>query len=229
MAATLKGQSGENTHPRPVPVWDFPTRLFHWLLVISVLVSYTTAKMGGNAMPYHLISGYGILALLLFRVAWGFVGSRPSRFSAFVRGPATVVRYAAGLMDRRSPGYFGHNPLGGWSIIAMLLALLIQAATGLFANDDIFTEGPLAVYVSKATSDWLTRIHRLNSGVIAMLVALHVMAVIFYLLVKRENLITPMITGVKRWTGRSDPVGGNLWLAAGLALLSALAVYMLVR
>lgn len=225
----LKAKGSDNTNPRRVAVWDLPTRLFHWLLVIFVLISYSTAKLGGNAMPYHLISGYGILALLLFRVAWGFVGSRPSRFSSFVRGPATVFRHAAGLMSRRSPGYLGHNPLGGWSVMAMLLVLLIQAATGLFANDDIFTEGPMAVHVSKAASDWLTRIHRLNSDVIVMLVSLHVAAVVFYLLVKRENLITPMITGIKWWAGRSDPVGGNLLSAAGLGLLCALAVYMLVR
>ena len=127
-----------------------------------------------------------------------------------------------------SPKHLGHNPFGGWSIIATLLALLLQAGTGLFANDDIFTEGPLAHLVSKAASDWLTRIHRLNSDLIVILVIIHVVAVIFYLLVKRDNLITPMITGFKMWSGRVHSSGGHPWAAVGLALLSALAVYLLV-
>jgi len=111
----------------------------------------------------------------------------------------------------------------------MLLVLLVQSGTGLFANDDIFTEGPLAHLVSKSTSDWLTRVHRLNSDVIVILVIIHVVAVTYYLLVKRDNLIRPMITGFKMWAGRADPAGGNSWKAIGLALLCALAVYVIVR
>jgi cytochrome b len=110
----------------------------------------------------------------------------------------------------------------------MLLSLLVQSVTGLFANDDIFTEGPLAHLVSKAASDWFTRIHRLNSDFIVTLVIIHLVAVSFYLLFKRENLITPMITGFKMWSGRVHSSGGHPWAAVGLATLSALAVYLLV-
>jgi cytochrome b len=225
---TTKGKMGSAS--RRVLVWDLPTRLFHWLLVVLVIISFVTGKIGGNAMRYHEWSGFTILALLLFRLIWGVVGSRESRFVTFVRGPSTVVRYATTLLRSDSTPFCGHNPLGGWSIIAMLLVLLVQAATGLFANDDIITEGPLFDWVSKATSDWLTRVHKLNQEVIIALVCIHVLAVLFYLFHKRENLVKPMITGVKEWHGTGpQPATGRSWIAAVIAALAALAVYLLVR
>jgi len=215
---------------RRVLVWDLPTRLSHWLLVALVIISFVTGKIGGNAMRYHEWSGFTILALLLFRLIWGFVGSRESRFVTFVRGPSAVARYATTLLRGDSTSFLGHNPLGGWSIIAMLLALLAQAATGLFANDDIITEGPLFDWVSKATSDWLTRVHKLNQEVIIALVSIHVLAVLFYLFHKRENLVKPMITGVKEWHGTGPPPAtGRNWMAALIVGLAGLAVYLLVR
>ena len=230
MVNSNSNQKKSDSSPEPVVVWDLPTRLFHWLLVILIIISFVTGKMGGNAMQYHEWSGFAILALLIFRLTWGFVGSRESRFTTFVKGPAAVWRYAAKLMHRDSPRSLGHNPLGGWSILAMLLALLVQAVTGLFANDDIITEGPLFEWVSKETSDWLTRIHRINQEVITLLVAVHVLAVLYYLFFKRENLIKPMITGVKPWSGAdASPASGRNWLAAIIAGLAAAAVYLLVR
>ena len=216
--------------PKSVLVWDFPTRLFHWLLVICVIFSFVTGNIGGNAMQYHEWSGFMILTLLLFRLVWGFVGGLESRFMMFIRGPSAVVRYATTLLRSDSTHYLGHNPLGGWSIIAMLFALLAQAGTGLFANDDIVTEGPLFDWVSKATSDWLTRIHKLNQEVIIALVSIHVLAVLFYFFFKRENLVKPMITGVKQWgEAEPEPATGRSWMAAVIAGLVALAVYLLVR
>lgn len=216
---------------KPILVWDLPTRLFHWLLVALVVCSFVTAKIGGNWMLYHQRSGAAILALLGFRVMWGFVGSAPSRFGAFLAAPATVVRYALTLLRRDTPHYPGHNPLGGWSVMAMLLALFIQAATGLFANDDIATTGPLYHWVSKAASDRLTTIHRLNQNLIIVLVAVHVGAVLFHLIYKRENLIAPMITGKKQWRGdpAEDMSQQPIWRAAVAAGLAAGAVYLLVR
>jgi cytochrome b len=225
----LTNANAQRAH-RNVLVWDLPTRLFHWLLVVLVITSFVTGKIGGNAMQYHEWSGFSILALLLFRLAWGFVGNRESRFVTFVRGPSAVVRYTTTLLRSDSMRFFGHNPLGGWSIIAMLFALLVQAATGLFANDDIITEGPLFDWVSKATSDGLTRIHKLNQEVIIVLVSIHILAVLFYLLYKRENLVMPMITGVKEWNGTGlQPATGHNWIATLIAALAALAVYLLVR
>ena len=221
--------STETDRPVAIPVWDLSTRLFHWLLLVFVTVSFTTGSIGGNAMQYHEWGGFAILVLLVFRIYWGFVGSRASRFSDFVKGPAAVWHYAAALVRGKSERYLGHNPLGGWSVLALLLALLIQAATGLFANDDIVTEGPLYLWVSKPVSDWLTGVHRLNRILIMALAATHVSAVLFYLLVKHENLIKPMITGIKHWQG-GDTAGptASIWLAAVIAAVVGLLLYLLI-
>ena len=223
-------RENKNSFPGKVLVWDLPTRLFHWLLVILVIISFVTVKIGGNAMQYHEWSGFTILALLLFRLVWGFIGSRESRFVTFVHRPAKVFRYAVKVLRPDSRLYLGHNPLGGWSIIAMLSCLMLQTGTGLFANDDIVTEGPLFKWVSKATSDWLTRVHKLNKEVLIGLVAIHILAVLFYLFYKRENLVMPMVTGYKQW---NDPVPeaipGLTWKAPLVAGLAAIAVYLLVQ
>ena len=225
----LTNKNMENA-PRSMLVWDLPTRLFHWLLVVLVIISYVSGNLGGNAMRYHEWSGFAILALLLFRIFWGFFGSRESRFGTFIRGPSAVLRYATTLLRSDSTHFLGHNPLGGWSIIAMLFALIIQATTGLFANDDIISEGPLFDWVSKTTSDWLTRVHKLNQEMIIALVSIPVLAVLFYFFFKGENLVKPMITGVKGWSGTGpQPATGSSWSAAVVAGLVALAVYLLVR
>jgi cytochrome b len=215
----------------PVLVWDLPTRLFHWLLVVLVASSFATGKAGGNWMLYHEQCGEAILALLIFRVLWGFIGSTPSRFRTYLAGPATVFRYARTLLRRDSGRHLSHNPLGGWSVMAMLLALTLQAGTGLFANDDIATEGPLYKWVSKATSDRLTSLHHFNHDVIIVLIAVHVAAVLFHLIYKQENLITPMITGMKSWKGppHMEMTQAPFWRAALAAGMSGLAVYILVN
>jgi cytochrome b len=216
---------------RPVQIWDLPTRLFHWLLVALVAASFASGKVGGNAMFYHEWCGEAILGLLIFRLVWGFIGSTPSRFRTFLVGPSTVFRYALTLLRRDREPHLSHNPLGGWSVMAMLLALLIQAGTGLFANDDIATEGPLYQWVSKAASDRLTSIHHLNHDVIIILVAVHVGAVLFHLIYKKENLIKPMITGVKSWKGspKVDMTPAPVWRAALVAAVAAGVVYFLVQ
>ena len=211
-----------------IRVWDIPTRLFHWLLVALVVFSFFTGKIGGTAMQYHVWSGFAILVLVVFRLAWGFVGGRQSRFATFVKGPAAVIRYASSLLSRDSMRHIGHNPLGGWSIIAMLTSLLIQAGTGLFANDDILTEGPLYGLVSKKTSDWLTGVHHLNQKVLLVLVAIHIGAVLFYLIAKRENLIKPMITGIKEWHQHQDSSWGTPTLALIIAAVVAVAAYVII-
>ena len=226
---TTKKTSG--TQDRSVRVWDLPTRLFHWALVILVVTSFATGVIGGNAMQYHLWSGYTILTLVVFRIIWGIVGSRTARFAVFVSSPRAVLQYAKTLLDRDHPRYLGHNPMGGWSIVAMLTALLVQVSTGLFASDDISTQGPLYGWVSNDVSRWLTQIHLFNLSVIVVLVGLHLAAILFYLVVKHENLIKPMVTGNKRWLA---PVGQQttfapLWKACVALLVSILAVYLLIR
>lgn len=179
-------------------------------------------------MKYHEWSGFAILVLAVFRLAWGFIGGQQSRFKTFIKGPAAVIRYASSLLRKDSKRHLGHNPLGGWSIIAMLTSLLIQVGTGLFANDDILTEGPLYALVSKQTSDWLTGVHHLNQRVLLVLILIHIGALIFYLIAKRENLIKPMITGNKIWQHNLDSTWGNPALALLLAAVVAAVAYVII-
>lgn len=205
----------------PVRIWDLPTRLFHWSLVLLVVFSVATAKVGGNWMDWHMRSGYAVLALLVFRLLWGFAGSRYALFAQFVRAPRAVLAY---LRAPRGVGerHAGHNPLGGWSVLALLAALLVQAATGLFANDEIATEGPLSKLVSGATASLMTKIHLLNQNAIYALVALHLAAIAYYFFAKRENLVVPMVTGDKRGIA-AEPAQDDALVRARAALLAAVA------
>ena len=183
----------------PVRVWDLPTRIFHWALALSITGSVITAKVGGNALTWHFWLGYAAFALLLFRLAWGLVGGRWSRFSSFLRSPATVLRYLRGQTRDDEQLDVGHNPLGALSVMGLLLVLLVQVATGLVADDEIATTGPLVSLVSGATSSSATTWHKTyGQWLILSLVALHVLAIAFYLIKKGNNLIAPMWHGDKR-------------------------------
>lgn len=216
---------------RAVPVWDAAVRLFHWTLVALVVTAVVTAQLGGNAMVWHMRSGFAILALVLFRILWGFAGSRHARFASFVRGPGEVIAYLRAFAGGAHPTFAGHNPLGGWSVVALLVVLLAQATTGLFSNDDIATDGPLVKLVSKALSDTITGLHHRNAWLIGGLVALHLGAVFYHLLVLRDNLIRPMVSGVKRLPA-TFPAGGDVPVpmarAAVLFALCALVVWWVV-
>jgi cytochrome b len=198
-----------------------PTRLFHWSLAAFVLFSYVTGQLGGSWMPWHMRSGYTILALLLFRIAWGVAGPASSRFTNFVRGPRVALEHARALVARVFVPSSGHTPLGGWMVVAMLAALALQAATGLFSNDESGHEGPLAAKVSDAMVDRLSTVHGYNQWVIVALVATHVAAVAFYQWGLRADVLRPMLVG--------DGAGGAL-LARATAFLAAAAgiVYLLV-
>ena len=228
----MSDETGSQPQLRTVRVWDIPVRVFHWLLVVLVVVSFTTAQIGGNAMRIHEFSGFTILTLVLFRVLWGIFGSSYARFRDFVRHPRLAIEYASSLRRGPPPFYAGHNPLGGWMILALLLCLLVQTGTGLFANDDVMTEGPLFDWVSKRTSDILSRIHEINFYVLLVLIALHIAAALYYLWGKRENLILPLLTGRKQ-LGETQAIpeshGGPLWLALLLLAACAVGVYLLVR
>lgn len=174
-----------------VRVWDLPTRLFHWALALLAVCSVVTVKLGGLWMDWHMRSGYAILALVLFRILWGFAGSRYARFSDFLRPPSAVLGYLRGTVAHGA----GHSPLGALSVVALLGLFLAQASTGLFANDGSFTEGPLAKFVSNAASERLSTIHRYGEWVLYSLVALHVGAIAYYTAFRRVPLVVPMITG----------------------------------
>lgn len=215
--------------PNKILVWDLPTRLFHWALVILIGVSWASAEIGGNAMQYHLWSGFAVLTLVLFRVLWGVIGSDTARFSQFMCGPAAVRGYARSLFDRNAKSGVGHNPLGGWMVAAMLLALLVQASTGLFANDDIATEGPLYKFISKDLSDLLSEVHEAAFNVIIALAVIHIAAILFYRVYKHDNLVRPMLTGAKDLPeGAAQPRMTSAWLALPAITVAAFAVYWLV-
>ncbi|MGD9603696.1 MAG: cytochrome b/b6 domain-containing protein [Gammaproteobacteria bacterium] len=208
-----------NQVPR-VLVWDIPVRVFHWLLVFLVAVSWWTGETGGTALRYHFWSGYAILALVLFRLGWGVIGSEPARFASFLRGPRAVLANLRALPRRTPDESLGHNPAGGWMIAALLATLLVQIGSGLCANDDLFNEGPWYDLVSRSVSDTLTGLHHLNFGVLLTLVALHVLAIVFHWRVKGENLVAPMFTGYKR-RAAPPPRQTSAWYALVLLALAA--------
>ncbi len=180
---------------KKIIVWDLPLRMFHWLLVISVVVSIISGLIGGMAMTFHFLSGYCILALLVFRWIWGFIGGHHARFVNFVAGPRRVVHHLQGGDEREA---LGHNPLGSWSVMALLLVLSMQVVSGLFANDEIFNEGPLASYISDHQGTILTYYHTsIGLPIIYGLIGLHITAILYYLIEKNKNLVMPMLHGVK--------------------------------
>ena len=207
-----------------VRVWDAPTRLFHWLLVLLIALQYATGEFHLLDMRWHFWFGYATLALVLFRILWGFFGSQTSRFAAFLRGPRAVLAYAKSQLSTIPQVSVGHNPLGGWSVLALLVCVLAQIITGLFASDEIDTDGPLVAFVSTRTVKLMTRLHDWNQNLLLALIALHVLAVLAYLVLKQQNLIAPMITGSKR-APQSDAMRfASGWRALGLFLLCAAAV-----
>ncbi len=176
-------------------VWDLPIRLFHWSLVASITFAYVSGQIGGNLIDWHGRAGFLIVGLIVFRIVWGLIGSPTARFASFVRGPGAIRAYLRG--EWRG---IGHNPIGALSVLGLLALVAAQAATGLFTNDDIAYQGPLADLVGKDQSDRFHSLHAwLQNGLLA-LVVLHVGAIVFYLRVKKENLVKPMITGWKEVT-----------------------------
>ena len=198
--------------------WDLPVRAFHWLLVLLVVFSFVTGKAGGPWLDWHFKSGYAILALLVFRIAWGFAGPPPARFTSFLRGPKAALEYARAVARGAAPHSSSHNPLGGWMVVAMIAILLLQAVTGLFNNDESAHEGPLVAMVPNRVVDRMHDIHELNEWVIVGAVALHLVAVATYHFVLRRNLTRPMLVGPLRFP----------FLAIVLLALAAAAVYGVV-
>jgi cytochrome b len=179
------------------PVWDAFVRVFHWSLVLLFAVSLVSGKVGGAWIEWHMKSGYAILGLVSFRLMWGFVGGEYARYMSFLTGPIRVLKFAKGLLGKTHEHVIGHNPVGGWMVLVLLLLLAMQGVLGLFSNDEIATTGPLARYVSDATSITLMGRHRLIGDALLILVGIHIAAVLFHLLVKKENLIRAMFTGNK--------------------------------
>lgn len=180
------------TRPGTTLVWDVPVRVVHWALAACVVGSWLTHHGGVQWFDWHRRLGCATLVLVVFRIAWGFVGTRHARFSNFVRGPRSILRY---LRGGACADVAGHNPLGSLSVLALLALLLVQAATGLFANDEIASAGPFYAWVTHDQSNRIASLHRLNSKWLLALVALHLAAIAWYSLVRRKPLVGAMLTG----------------------------------
>ena len=181
------------TRPDTRLVWDLPLRVTHWALALAVAGSFATHYAGIEWFAWHRRCGYAVLVLTVFRVLWGIVGTRHARFANFVRSPIAVLQYVRGRAARP----VGHNPLGALSVLALLALLLLQAGSGLLANDEIMSMGPFYGWIAPELSNRITSLHRNSSDVLLVLVALHVAAIAWYALVRGERLVLPMVTGRK--------------------------------
>ena len=179
-----------------VRLWDFPTRLFHWVLVVLCLAMMVTGEL--DFLRLHMLIGPAILVLILFRIVWGFVGSTTSRFTYFVKGPKQIQAYIQAVRSGQHWPGLGHNPLGALSVLALLGLPVVMVATGLFSSDDILTDAPLVPLVSSAAVKLLSGLHGLTSGVVMLVVGVHLAAILFYRFVKHDDLIWPMIVGTKQ-------------------------------
>jgi cytochrome b len=196
----------------PTLIWDLPTRLFHWLLAALVAVSWWTAEQG--MLDWHKLSGFAIAGLLVFRLWWGVAGSSTARFGGFLKGPAGIMAYLKG----GAAGAPGHNPLGGWSVVAMLAVLVAQVTLGLFAINDDFEGGPLTKYVDYETGLVIAEWHETLFNVLLGLIVLHLLAIGYYA-ARRKNLVGPMITGKGAVAEGAAVTLAPLWrLLVGLAL-----------
>lgn len=210
-----------------VPVWDWPVRAVHWAIALLVAAQITTGLIGNEALVWHMRCGETLLALVLFRVIWGFVGSGNARFSSFVRGPGAVVTYIRSIFRPPHEAHATHNPIGGWMVIALLMAMLVQAGTGLFTQDDIGNEGPLVKLVSGDLSESLGWFHRRAWWLVASLASLHILAVIGYFAVLGDDLISPMVTGRKRLPARiANAASAAASTTRAVVLLAAIAATM---
>jgi cytochrome b len=210
----------------PMPIWDLPVRLFHWILVL--LVGFMWASAHFDWMEWHMRAGYAIASLLLFRVVWGFVGSDTARFAFFLKSPIEALRHLSHLHKREPDHEIGHNAAGGWMVLGLLGLLAVQVASGLCANDDGATDGPFSNLVGKVWSDRASTIHACAFQLIKIAVLAHVLAVVAYAVLKGHDLVRPMITGKKRMPGAIQAprmVSGKLalpiWLASAAIVLLA--------
>jgi cytochrome b len=211
---------------RPIRVWDLPTRLFHWLVVLLVAGAWATWRL--NRMAWHERLGEALLALLLFRVAWGFVGSDTARFARFLATPAMAWRHLARVLRREPDAQAGHNPAGGWMVLLLLLLLLAETLTGIFVANDVADVGPLSAITPAPVADAIDAAHALLWNALLAAIALHLLAILVYAAVKGQNLVWPMITGTKRLPESVPPPRVAGVARAALVLAGGIAAAVLV-
>lgn len=217
---------------QPVLVWDIPTRLCHWLMALNVFACWATIELL-EEMQWHFYAGYSLLTLVIFRIIWGFIGTRYARFKHFIYPASETLDYAKNITQRHSQTYLGHNPIGSLSALLMLLALLVQTITGLFNSDDYFF-GPLNSLVKHNVSTLLGTVHEINFEILEIIIAVHIAAIIFYRLYKKQKLSSAMLHGKKELTENNSKSpeeasidGSKLWLALFVFIMCAGLIYVL--
>ncbi|WP_158934865.1 cytochrome b/b6 domain-containing protein [Burkholderia sp. S171] len=214
------------TASRPVLVWDMPTRVFHWLVVVLAAAAYATSKL--NWMDWHVRIGETLLALVLFRLLWGFFGSETARFRSFLSGPAAAWRHLRHLFHREADVQVGHNSAGGWMVVLLLALLLGETLSGLYVNNDVADDGPLTQWVPASIANAITALHTILWDALLAAVVLHVLAIVVYAVAKGHNLLRPMLTGRKRLPERIHaPRQASAMLALLLLVISAVLVTLL--
>jgi cytochrome b len=209
-------------------LWDGPTRIFHWSLVALIGFAWWAGETG--CLEWHRLAGYAVVGLLVFRLLWGFVGSRSARFASFVKGPAATLAYARSLPSRAHAETPGHNPVGAWSVLLMLAVLVVQVITGLCAVDiDGLESGPLADRVDFETGRLFAKWHHWSFWLLEALVALHLAAIVFYALYKRADLVRPMLTGRARFARDPALSFAPLWRTALVAVIAALVAWAIAK
>jgi cytochrome b len=224
-----QGEASDGTEPRHVVVvWDAPTRIFHWLAAVLVAAAYATWRL--KWMEWHGRVGSVLLALLFFRLLWGFFGSATARFSGFLASPRTALRHLAQLLRREPDRQVGHNPAGGWMVLLLLALLLGETLTGIYIDNDIVNEGPLTEIVPARIANAIDALHGVFWNALLAAVVLHVAAILLYATVKRHDLLLPMITGRKTLSaGVPQPRMVGLAWAAFLLACSSIAAAALIK
>lgn len=182
---------------RMINVWDLPTRIFHWTLVGLFVFLIVSGDLGDDLIEWHFYAGYLLSGLILFRVIWGVIGSRHSRFTSFVRDPITTVTYLKGMFSGKTAHHYGHNPAGGMMVIVLLILLALQVATGLVSTDDVIWDGPFYSAVSDQVAEIGGELHESIQSLLQLLVVLHVAAILFHRFKYNDHLVPAMIHGKK--------------------------------
>jgi cytochrome b len=210
-------------------VWDLPVRLFHWLLVASLLLQWLSAEIIDDAMDIHFYNGYFLLGLILFRFIWGFIGTRHARFSQFICSPNVILAYLKNLFSQNYVPSTGHNPLGGLMLPAVLLLVAIQGTSGLFTSDDIVHSGPYYQSVSDTWQSIFQWLHHTTFNLIWAVVAIHLAAIGLYTLKFKHDLVSPMLHGKKAVAKQDAIPHSQLLKALILAIGVAVFFYWLVE
>jgi cytochrome b len=217
-----------NNSEQKIQVWHAPTRLFHWLTAALVLAAYVTWRL--DWMDWHAKAGYAVLALVIFRLLWGVVGSDTARFSRFVTSPRRAFHHLKHALRREPDHQVGHNPAGAWMVLLLLALLLGETLSGLYVANDVADQGPLTELVPARIANAITALHWILWDALLAAIALHVLAIAIYAIAKGHDLLTPMVTGRKRMPPEVPrPRIGSLVRASLLLGVSALAVAVLVN